>query len=206
MCSPSRERRASISARIMRNPALEGFGDDEILLIRERMAPLDPFFSREHDVRATAVLSRTQLLPRDENGRVRLPDEIIAHAGLKDRILFVASAASFRSGMPNAIARSKRKTSNAPSRSTKRKVAHEHASACDARRSARRAQPARRRALHRWHLRRRRLCARDPRSRRLPRARHRPRPRCDRARPGAGGAVRWTFERWSTAISRRWIR
>ena len=77
-------------------PTLEGFGDDEIRQIRERMAAFDPFFSREHDVRATAVLSRTQLLPRDENGRVRLPDEMIAHAGLKDRVTFVGMGRKFQ--------------------------------------------------------------------------------------------------------------
>ena len=75
---------------------LEGFGDDEIRQIRERMAAFDPFFSREHDVRATAVLSRTQLLPRDENGRVRLPDEFIAHAGLKSSILFAGLGRKFQ--------------------------------------------------------------------------------------------------------------
>jgi len=77
-------------------PTLEGFGDDEIRQIRERMAAFDPFFSREHDVRATAVLSRTQLLPRDENGRVRLPDEFIAHAGLKGGILFAGLGRKFQ--------------------------------------------------------------------------------------------------------------
>ena len=77
-------------------PTLEGFGEDAIRQIRERQAPLDPFFSREHDVRATAVLARTQLLPRDENGRVRLPDELIAHAGLKDCVTFVGLDRKFQ--------------------------------------------------------------------------------------------------------------
>jgi MraZ protein len=77
-------------------PTLEGFGEDAIRQLRERQASFDLFFSREHDVRATAVLSRTQLLPRDENGRVRLPDEFIAHAGLKDRILFVGLDRKFQ--------------------------------------------------------------------------------------------------------------
>jgi MraZ protein len=77
-------------------PTLEGFGEDALRKLREDQASLDPFFSREHDVRATAVLARTQLLPRDENGRVRLPDEFIAHAGLKDRITFVGLDRKFQ--------------------------------------------------------------------------------------------------------------
>jgi MraZ protein len=78
------------------NPAIDGFGEDAIRQIQQRQASLDPFFSREHDVRATAVLARTHLLPRDENGRVRLPDDVIAHAGLKDRILFVGLDRKFQ--------------------------------------------------------------------------------------------------------------
>jgi MraZ protein len=77
-------------------PTLEGFGEYAIRQVRERQAAFDPFFSREHDVRATAVLARTQLLPRDENGRVRLPDDLIAHAGLKDRIVFVGLDRKFQ--------------------------------------------------------------------------------------------------------------
>jgi MraZ protein len=78
------------------DPAIDGFGDDAIRHIQQRQATLDPFFSREHDIRATAVLARTQLLPRDENGRVRLPDNVIAHAGLKDSIVFVGLDRKFQ--------------------------------------------------------------------------------------------------------------
>ena len=49
-----------------------------------------------HDDKAFAVLSSTQLLPIDENGRVRLPDDLIAHAGLKDRVSFVGLGRKFQ--------------------------------------------------------------------------------------------------------------
>ena len=38
----------------------------------------------------------TQALPIDENGRVRIPDAMIEHAGLKDRIVFVGKAQKFQ--------------------------------------------------------------------------------------------------------------
>ena len=76
--------------------ALEGFGEDVLQEFHQRQAAADPFFSQENDDRVFAVLSMTQLLPRDENGRVRLPDEFIAHAGLKDRVTFVGMGRKFQ--------------------------------------------------------------------------------------------------------------
>ncbi len=38
----------------------------------------------------------TQLLSRDENGRVVLPDHMVAHAHLKDRVTFVGMGRKFQ--------------------------------------------------------------------------------------------------------------
>jgi MraZ protein len=75
---------------------LECFGDDILQAFHARQAELDPFFAASHDERAFAVLSNTQLLVADENGRVRLPDEFIAHAGLKERVNFVGLGRKFQ--------------------------------------------------------------------------------------------------------------
>jgi MraZ protein len=76
--------------------ALEGFGDEVLQEFHQRLAQEDPFFSQAADDKVFAVLSMSQLLPRDENGRVRLPDEMIAHAGLKDRVTFVGMGRKFQ--------------------------------------------------------------------------------------------------------------
>ncbi len=76
--------------------ALEGFGDEVLQEFHQRQAALDPFFEPAYDDRVFAVLSRSQLLPRDENGRVRLTDEMIAHAGLKERVTFVGMGRKFQ--------------------------------------------------------------------------------------------------------------
>jgi MraZ protein len=77
-------------------PALEAFGQTLLESVSARLADQDPFFSPTHDDQATAIIARTQLLVADDQGRVRLPDAMIAHAGLKDRVAFVGKSAKFQ--------------------------------------------------------------------------------------------------------------
>lgn len=78
------------------DPVVDAFGQTLLDAIHTRLAAQDPFFSVSHDDEATVLIARTQLLPIDENGRVRIPDAIIANAGLKDRIVFVGKAQKFQ--------------------------------------------------------------------------------------------------------------
>ena len=78
------------------DPALDAFGQTLLDSISARLAAQDPFFSASFDDEATALIARTQNLPIDENGRVRLPDALIEHAGLKDKIVFVGKAQKFQ--------------------------------------------------------------------------------------------------------------
>lgn len=47
----------------------------------------------------------TQVLQFDSNGRVRLPDELIAYAGLKDKVVFVGQKQKFKICTPEQQAR-----------------------------------------------------------------------------------------------------
>lgn len=76
--------------------ALEAFGQSLLESVAARLQNQDPFFSPSHDDQATAIISRTQLLVADDQGRVRLPDAMIAHAKLKDRVAFVGKSAKFQ--------------------------------------------------------------------------------------------------------------
>ena len=75
---------------------LEGFGEEVLQAFHRQQAEADPFFTPTFNAKVFAVLSMTQLLPLDENGRVRLPDELIAHGGLKDRVVFVGMGTKFQ--------------------------------------------------------------------------------------------------------------
>ncbi|HEY2885026.1 MAG TPA: hypothetical protein VGJ08_07420 [Rhizomicrobium sp.] len=76
--------------------ALEGFGQTVLDTLHARLSTLDPFMSPAHDDAAYAIISRTQLLSTDEQGRVRLPDPMIAHAGLTEKIVFVGMSQKFQ--------------------------------------------------------------------------------------------------------------
>ena len=77
------------------DPAIEAFGQAVLDGINQRLANQDPFFSANFDDEATTLIARTQQLPVDENGRIRIPDALIEHAGLADKIVFVGKAQKF---------------------------------------------------------------------------------------------------------------
>jgi MraZ protein len=78
------------------DPALEAFGQSLLDVVNARLAGQDPFFSASFDDEATALIARTQSLPIDENGRVRIPEAMIEHGSLKDKIVFVGKAQKFQ--------------------------------------------------------------------------------------------------------------
>lgn len=76
--------------------SLEAFGQTAVDGLTQRLAGLDPFLSPTHDDMATTIMGRIQNLPLDDGGRVRLPDAMIAHAGIKDRVAFVGMGQKFK--------------------------------------------------------------------------------------------------------------
>ena len=78
------------------DPALDSFGQAQLDETTARLATQDPFLSPSFDDEATTLIARTHILPADENGRIRLPDALIAHAGLKDRVLFAGKVKKFQ--------------------------------------------------------------------------------------------------------------
>ncbi|HEY1613244.1 MAG TPA: hypothetical protein VGF97_06075 [Rhizomicrobium sp.] len=77
-------------------PALECFGDVVLQSFHEQQAKEDPFFAPANDDKTFAILAMTQLLAIDETGRVRLPDSLIEHAGLKETVTFVGMGRKFQ--------------------------------------------------------------------------------------------------------------
>jgi MraZ protein len=77
-------------------PALEAFGETLLNEFQERLGNVDPLFSEDYDAQAQAVVGESQFLNFDDEGRVRLPDDLIAHAGIGERVLFVGMVKKFQ--------------------------------------------------------------------------------------------------------------
>ena len=75
---------------------LECFGEEVLQAFNRQMAEINPFFAKGFNAKAAVVLGESKLLPFDENGRVSLPAEMIAHADLKDGIVFVGMGTKFQ--------------------------------------------------------------------------------------------------------------
>lgn len=80
-----------------------GFGEDLMKSELARLEKLDPVYSDNFDTFGHLVSNSFQL-PIDENGRVRLPDDLIAAAGLKDRVVFVGMGVKFEIWNPDTFA------------------------------------------------------------------------------------------------------
>ncbi|HEY3638260.1 MAG TPA: hypothetical protein VGK90_08895 [Rhizomicrobium sp.] len=77
-------------------PTLECFGEKIFAQFQQAQpAQEDPFFSEVYDDKAFSVFAMTELLSFDENGRVRLPEEFIAHARLGETVKFVGMRDKF---------------------------------------------------------------------------------------------------------------
>jgi len=85
-------------------PALEAFGQNLIDAVHARLSQQDPFFSPTHDDEAAQVLAESMLLPVDENGRIRVPEMMIATARLKDKVIFVGLGQKFQIWDPEIYA------------------------------------------------------------------------------------------------------
>lgn len=76
------------------NPCIEACGMDRIEMLARRIETLDPF-SDEHDAFSTTILGGSIELPFDGEGRVVLPEKLLAQAGLDDRAVFVGKGKTF---------------------------------------------------------------------------------------------------------------
>ena len=78
------------------SPSLEAFGNTLLNQFQQRLDKYDPLFSENHDDEAQVVLAAAQSLNFDDEGRVRLPDDLIQHAGITDRVVFVGLGQKFQ--------------------------------------------------------------------------------------------------------------
>jgi MraZ protein len=85
------------------NECIEACGMNRIVKINERMEDLDPY-SQERDAFLTVLFGESVQLSFDGDGRVMLPEQLIAAANLKDTATFVGKGEIFEIWQPEAFA------------------------------------------------------------------------------------------------------
>lgn len=85
----------------MRHPCIEGCGADYFRKLHAQVEAMDPF-SPERDAFAAVVFGQTAQLSMDGEGRVGLPEALIAGAKLSDEAVFVGKGETFEIWEPKA--------------------------------------------------------------------------------------------------------
>jgi MraZ protein len=86
--------------RSFKTAAIEGSGIDRIEEMSARLDGLDQF-SEDYEIIAS-IFSDSQQLPFDGEGRVVLPEDLAAHAGITDSAAFVGLGRTFQIWEPEA--------------------------------------------------------------------------------------------------------
>lgn len=76
------------------HPCIEACGVERLEKLHERIEALDPF-SEERDAFATAILGGAVQLPFDNEGRVVIPENLLAKAGITDVGVFIGKGTTF---------------------------------------------------------------------------------------------------------------
>lgn len=85
------------------NPCIEACGMARIQRVSESIDALDPF-STERDAFATSILGGSVQLAFDSEGRVMLPEELLATAKIKEEAAFVGKGETFEIWNPKSLA------------------------------------------------------------------------------------------------------
>lgn len=85
-------------------PAIEGAGEDYLADLNAKIEAL-PAFSQERDDLVDSILPSIVVLNCDPEGRVVLPENLIAHAGLHDSAAFMGRGPHFHLVSPEEMAK-----------------------------------------------------------------------------------------------------
>mgnify|MGYP002637428239 FL=1 len=84
--------------------AVEGSGIDRFEQLAEGIDDLNPF-SDEHDDFSKAIFGKAHQLPFDGEGRIIIPENLLAHAGITERAAFVGQGRRFHIWEPSSFAK-----------------------------------------------------------------------------------------------------
>ena len=89
-----------ISYPSFNHSALEACSQDRIEKLSNTIDSLNPF-EEKRDFFATSILSESENLQFDTEGRVSLSEKLLKHAKIKSNVLFVGLGKTFQIGEPN---------------------------------------------------------------------------------------------------------
>ena len=84
-----------ISYPSFNHPALEACSQDRIEKLSNTIDSLNPF-EEKRDYFATSILSESENLQFDTEGRISFPEKLLKHAIIKDNVLFVGLGKTFQ--------------------------------------------------------------------------------------------------------------
>lgn len=82
--------------------AIEACGMERMERLSASLDRLNPF-SDQYDEFASVIFGASVQLPFDGEGRISLPEQLIAHAGVAERVAFVGRGATFQMWEPGAF-------------------------------------------------------------------------------------------------------
>jgi MraZ protein len=85
------------------NPCIEACGYERMTQLSYAIDALDPY-SEERDAFATAILGNSVQLSFDSEGRIMLPENLLAYAKFNDAATFVGKGATFEIWEPTIFA------------------------------------------------------------------------------------------------------
>ncbi len=91
-----------VAFRSYRAAAVEACGIDFMERLNDSMSSMD-LFSDAHDDLAATIFADSQQLPFDGDGRIILPAQLTAHAGISERAAFVGKGLIFQIWEPAAL-------------------------------------------------------------------------------------------------------
>lgn len=85
-------------------PCIEGWTEKGFAALSAPLDAMDPF-SQEYDDLSTAIFGDAVTMETDKEGRIVLPPDMVAFAGLTDNVVFIGSNKIFQIWEPTAGAR-----------------------------------------------------------------------------------------------------
>ena len=77
------------------NPSIEACSQDRIEKISDSIDSLNPF-EEKRDIFATSILADSVNLQFDSEGRITIPNKLLEHGKIKDKLLFVGQGKTFQ--------------------------------------------------------------------------------------------------------------